>query len=203
MIDTIFFWQDGVITTSIANTAIEQLEDAMGTTLDMDMRLQIRDWGLDLQLGRLESPEFCEKVLGLTEAPLRERELFERIQDGLAPVPGVMEVLQELKGQYDLWMIGLCPSDWLTPIAQRLDLMPVFPGESILVCPEAGLDSLIPDVFELAMQRAAKSIGQCLLVAPNPAITTAAVNMGLNAILFADARRLRRELGLRKLLRPV
>jgi FMN phosphatase YigB (HAD superfamily) len=203
MIDTILFWQDGVITTSIADTAIDQLEGVLGRTLDIDTRVQIRDWGLDLQLGRLESLAFCRKALALTGAPMGEQELFERIRNEARLVPGIVGVLQELKGKYGLWMIGLCPSDWLTPIAERLDLLPIFSGESILVCPESGLTKLIPDVFELAVHRAAKSVEQCLLVAPRPAITTVAVNLDLNSILFADARRLRRELGLRKLLPPI
>jgi FMN phosphatase YigB (HAD superfamily) len=203
MIDTIFFWQDGVITTSIADTAIDRLEGVLGRTLDIDTRVQIRDWGLDLQLGRLASLEFCREALALTGASMPEQELGGRIQNAVAPVPGVMEVLQELKGKYGLWMIGLCPSDWLTPMAERLDLLPIFSAESILVCPESGLTKLIPDVFELAVQRATKTIEQCLLVAPKPAITTVAVNRDLNSILFADARRLRRELGLRKLLPPI
>ncbi len=115
-------------------------------------------------------------------------------------MPGVREVLQELRGNYDLWMIGSCPSDWLWTITEHLKLRQLFPEASVMVCPEWRLDRLVPDVLQAALDRAVKPVESCLLVAPDPETTAAAVELELNAIIFADARRLRRELALRKLL---
>lgn len=203
MIDTIFFWLDGVVIDSLAETAIRQLEDATNATLDSQARVTIRDWALDLQLGRIDGLTFCRKALGLTHASLDEKELAVRIQNKIRPIPGIVEVLEELEGKYSLWLIANCPREWLLPIAQRLDLLRLFPENSTVICPESELTALIPDVFYLAAQRAEKSVEDCLLVAADSAITTAAVTIGLNAIIFADAYRLRRELGLRGLLPPL
>jgi beta-phosphoglucomutase-like phosphatase (HAD superfamily) len=203
MIDTILFWQDGVMTTSLAEVTISQLESASGSAVETQVRVEIRDRALDLQLGRIDGTAFCQRALELTQAPLDERELAAQIQRSVKPIPGVLEVVKELEGKYGLWLLAHCPRAWLLPIAERLDMLHLFPGESILVCPESGLGRLLPDVFYLAAQRAARPIEACLLVAPQSAITTAAVNIGLNSIIFTDAYRMRRELGLRKLLPPL
>jgi beta-phosphoglucomutase-like phosphatase (HAD superfamily) len=203
MIDTILFWQDGVITTSLAEVTISQLESASGSVMETRARVEIRDRALDLQRGRIDGSAFCQRALELTQAPLDEQELAAQIQRSVKPVPGVLEVVKELEGKYGLWLMAHCPRTWLLPIAERLDMLHLFPGESILICPELGLGRLLPDVFYLAAQRAAKPIEACLLVAPQSAITTAAVNIGLNSIIFTDAYRMRRELGLRKLLPPL
>lgn len=203
MIDTILFWQDGVITTSLAQATIGQLESASGSTLATHTRVEIRDRVLELLLGRIDGTAFCQRVLEMTQAPLDEAELVAQIQLAVKPIPGVLEVVKELQGEYGLWLLAHCPRAWLSPIAKHLEILRLFPGQSILVCPDLGLGRLLPDVFYLAAQQAAKPIEACLLVAPQSAITTAAVNIGLNSIIFTDAYRLRRELGLRKLLPPL
>lgn len=203
MIEELFFWLDGVVTDSLAETAIRQVEDAIGATLDTHIRVAIRDWALDLQLGRLDGLTFCREALSLAHASLDEKELAARIQSNVTPIPGMVEVLQELEGKYNLWLIANCPRDWLLPNARLVHLPRLFPEDSILICPELALPRLIPDIFYLAAHRAGKSIENCLLVAADSAITTAAVKIGLNAIIFADASRLRRELGLRRLLSPL
>lgn len=203
MLDTVFFWQDGVVTTSLAEVTIGQLEAALGSTLDVQTRRAIRDRSLELQLGHTDGSAFCRSALDLSQAPLDEKELTLRIQENVTLIPGVLEVVRELEGRYKLWLIAHCPRGWLLPIGERLGLLDLFPRESILVCPELGLARLMPDVLQLAAERAGESIEECLLVAAGSAITTAAVNIGLNAIIFSDARRLRRELGLRKLLTPL
>lgn len=202
MLDTVFFWQDGVVTTSLAEVTIGQLEAVLGSTLDTQRRRAIRDQSLELQLGRTDGSAFCRSALDLSQAPLDEEELALRIQENVTLIPGVLEVIEELLGRYNLWLIAHCPRGWLQPIGERLGLLDLFPGESILICPELRLTTLIPDVFHLTAERAKKPLEDCLLVAADSAITTAAVNNGLNAIVFADAYRLRRELGLRKLLTP-
>jgi beta-phosphoglucomutase-like phosphatase (HAD superfamily) len=203
MIDTILFWQDGVITTSIAEVAIGQLEHKLGIALDTETRTGIRERTLALQLGRIDGTAFCRTALEAARALLDAEGLADRIQHSVEAIPGVLEVVKELREEYSLQLIAHCPRGWLRPIAERLDIVGLFPGESILVCPESGLYRLLPDVLYLAMQRAGKPIEACLLVAPQSAITTAAVKIGLNSIIFTDAYRLRRELGLRKLLPPL
>ncbi len=203
MIDTLLFWMDGVVTTPLADITIHQLESVLNDRLGIAERLEIRDWALELQLGRIDSVTFCNKSLAITQAPLAEKELAARIGKNVAPIPGVLDVVRELIGTYGLWLIAHCPREWLLSISERLDLVHLFTGHSILFCPESGLSRLLPDVFYLAAQQAGKPLENCLLVAGDSAITTAAVNVGLNAIIFADARRLRRELGLRQLLPAV
>ncbi len=68
MIDTIFFWQDGVITTSVADSTIVQLEGIIGQDLGVETRHQIRDLARQLQLGRLTGTQFCCQVLSMSEA---------------------------------------------------------------------------------------------------------------------------------------
>ncbi len=203
MTDTLLFWMDGVVTTSLAEVTIRQLETIIDDRLGIAERLEIRDWALELQLGRIDGTTFCRNALALTQAPLAETELASRIERSIMPIPGVLDVVGELVGEYGLWLIAHCPREWLVPVFERLDLVRLFPGDSILVCPESGLSGLLPDVFYLAAQQAGKPFEDCLLVAADSAITTAAVNVGLNAIIFTDAHRLRRELSLRQLLPAV
>ena len=200
MIDTLFFWQDGVITTPLAEVVLEQVRFLGAGELDVRTRLAVRDWVQGLQLGRVSGESFCQKLQVLVPALACYSDLPSRFLSAVALSPGMADLLAEARTEYECWLVSSYPSDWLQALDQRLGLSIMFSPARVQVFPQAGLGKCLPDVFVWAIQKAQKRMESCLWVAGEAAMTTSAVRVGLNAIVFADSRRLRRELVLRGML---
>jgi phosphoglycolate phosphatase-like HAD superfamily hydrolase len=203
MISTVFFWMEGTVVSSLAQAATDRVQGALGGDADASTRMEIIDLATQMNLGRVDGLSFCQSVVDLVQVPMNAEDLAATIQADVQPIPGMHRLLQDLKEAYNLWLIATCPSDWLETIRERVEVLKFFPADAIVQRPESGLKRLVPDVLELAQESAGAPTESCLFVARKSAITTAAVNLSLNAIIFADARRLRRELAMRKLLPPV
>lgn len=113
--------------------------------------------------------------------------------------PDVWVVIDELSHSFDLWLISDQPQDRLARIPDYAHIERYFKNQ-ILFIPELGLAPLLPDLFYLASQQCNHPLSSCLLVTSDQRTATIAVNHGLNAIIFVDAFRLRREFNLRGLL---
>src|SRR5690606_34160587 len=109
-------------------------------------------------------------------------------------------LLAEVRARYSVRLVSPYPPEWYRTLDRRVGLGSTFPDSEVLFCQLAQLGRLLPDVFFWALGKAGKTIEETLWVADQPAMTSAAVRLGLNAIIFADSRRLRRELVLRSLL---
>jgi FMN phosphatase YigB (HAD superfamily) len=198
-IDEIVFWAGGVLTQRVAHAA----QDALWLPpARPPSAAQLRLAALDKELcnGTISPDEFCLRAAELAGASTTPAELAERIEAGLDLLPGMLGLVDELAGGYRLRLLADYPRRWLLPVMQRTGLGERFAGRLVTVVPDHTLDGTPAALFAMLVSTGAFTAGSSLLVDDDPARCMAAVRAGLDAAIFVDARRLRRDLGLWSIL---
>jgi 2-haloacid dehalogenase len=125
---------------------------------------------------------------------------FERWDEMLAgPIEGSVVILEELKDAgYELHALTNWSAETFPFARDRFAFLDWF--ESILVSADVGLIKPDPRIFELLLARIGRPPAACVYIDDNPKNVAAAAALGLDAIAFADAGQLRRDLTHRDLL---
>lgn len=179
----VIFDCDGVLVDSepIANRVLGQLLQELGLTLTPEaMRERFVGRAMahclaqaSALLGRALPPDFEAR---------HDRRLFAALAAELAPVPGVMRVLEQLALPYCV-ASNASPAKLRFSLAQ-VGLLPRFEGR-LFSAAEVAQGKPAPDLFLHAAQRMGRSPAACVVIEDTPTGVAAGVAAGMTVLGFA------------------
>ena len=187
----------GVVLPSLPGAAAAFL--APGRELPPGQRRALLEAALPLAGGREQPAGFCARAatacgeLGETAAARLE----ERLADELTPLAGMPALLLDPALTCELRLVSDYPAEWLLPALAWSGLARIFPAGEIAYVADLGG---FPVMFDALVERRVIVPGQTLWVDAHSPRTSAALRKGIDAAIFEDARRLRRDLGMWRLL---
>ncbi len=198
-IDKYFFVLGGVIIKSLSWTIINTFNDKQIFS-DGDIRKGIYKIETDYTLGRISKEEFFEEATKISDVDLSLAEFESIATSKVELIDGILEVLEELKKQYSLFLFSQYSPELLNGIFSRLNLGDTFLEKNILFACETGLPDLKACLFEKIISDQWITPGRSIWVDSDPHRTSASIRAGIDTIIFLDSKRLRREIALRGLL---
>jgi hypothetical protein len=203
-IEHLAFWLGGVVIPHMWELTRDTLI-ANGAECPPELCLALIDQETALTIGSIAPEDFCTYAIELAGIELPSSRLKSQIQQRIGIMPGVLPVIDALARRYPLHLVSDFPSQWLSVVLQSTALSAYFADDSIVMTSDLGLDNVYSayNALPKALIDAGLLIpGKSLLVADDPILTESAIRSGLDAIIFVDASRLRRELSLLRLLAP-
>ena len=194
-IDRLAFLLGGVLVPSVSQAALRVLS-IEGEPPGQEILLALHGLEAKLCTGRIDSEEFCQRVIQVTGRTLTTRELAQGVQSQIIAEADVLSLINELEKDYLLQLICDYPREWVLPALPDCGLAQFFPIDQIAFI--AGYQAASPrkDLI-LALEEAGVLLpGKTLLVDSDPARTRNAVRMGIEATIYVSAWRLRRDLRL-------
>ncbi len=194
-ITRLVFMAGGVVLPTLAEAATALL--APDHTLRPEQLLDLQAAACALADGRNRSEEFCARAAGICAREAAAGLLDERLAERLVAQPGMPDLIAKLAEALEVRLVSDYPPGWLLPALARSELARCFPAAEIAYTMDLGglaglFDALVADRVLLP--------GQAIWVDAHSARTSAALRRGIDAAIFVDARRLRRDLGLWRLL---
>ena len=199
-ISTVFCWVGGVITPSLSETLIHVLQSDTGVTVDFGRRALIQKLTQDFVLGKIDFRFFCEQIDEIVQGSFTVNALESAILESIEVRLPVVEVLCDLPTTYQVWLISDYPPEWFTLISKEIHQFPLVHPDRLIFIRDSSLLRLIPDVFYYVVRKANKDISDCMLISADSKQTVEAIRHGFSSEVFVDARRLRKEFNLRKML---
>lgn len=187
----------GVVLPSLPQAAASFL--APGIELSPARRRGLLNEALACAEGREPPDQFCAAAVAICgeRSETAAGRLHERLASELAPLEGMPALLADLALTCELRLVSDYPAEWLLPALTRSGLARIFPaGEIAYVVDLGGFSGL----FDALVERRVIVPGQTLWVDAHSPRTSAALRQGIDAAIFEDARRLRRDLGMWDLL---
>lgn len=115
------------------------------------------------------------------------------------PIQPVVDILEELKAAgYELFGLSNWPAEKFALVRQIYPFFGLFDG--LVISGEVGLIKPEPAIFDLLLQRAGRSAGDCLLIDDHGRNIQAASALGFQTILFENPQQLEKELAARGIL---
>jgi putative hydrolase of the HAD superfamily len=148
---------------------------------------------VEFETGAIDEAAYLRRMFR-TEPPagVSSHDLRDTILGGYRFVDGMEGLLCELQG-HDLRIWGLSNySPWMEQLRDRLQLDRFIEG--YVLSYETGYRKPDPRAYEPLLQRAAIQAAECLFVDDRQPNVEAARKLGINAVRFESADRLRREL---------
>ena len=187
----------GVVLPSLPEAAASFL--APGRELPAGQRRALLEASLPLADGREPPARFCARAAAICGAlgETAAAQLDERLADELTPLAGIPALLLDPALTCELRLVSDYPAEWLLPALKRSGLARIFPaGEIAYVADLGGFLGL----FDALVERRVIVPGQTLWVDAHSPHTSAALRKGIDAAIFEDARRFRRDLGMWRLI---
>jgi hypothetical protein len=172
---------------------------APGRELPPAQRRALLEAALALAGGREQSAGFCARaaaICGELGEPAAAQ-LHERLANELTPLAGIPALLSDPALTCELRLVSDYPAEWLLPALARSGLARIFPAGEIAYVADLGG---FPGLFDALVERRVIVPGRTLWVDAHSPRTSAALRKGIDAAIFEDARRLRRDLGMWRLL---
>ncbi len=199
-ITSVFFWFDGVLAPPLWRLTRIVLE-ANEVKADAVLCLDLIDLGRKLRAGAMSCDEYCRHVIELASAPLSPEQLAAMIERRIEATAGVLKVIDELSDLYHPYMLFDYPHAWLFPALSQTGLARRFPDHRIVIMDQYSNPNE-PDAVPSSLARLQVAPREVLLIDSDPRRAMALFRMGLKIVIFIDARRLRRDLVLWKMLPP-
>jgi len=187
----------GVVLPSLPQAAASLL--APGVELPRAQRRGLMNAALACAEGRESPHQFCAAAAAICgeRSETTAGRLQERLVNELALLEDMPALLEDLALTCELCLVSDYPAEWLLPALTRGGLARIFPaGEIAYVADFGGFSGL----FDTLVERGVIVPGQTLWVDAHSPRTSAALRKGIDAAIFEDAWRLRRDLGMWDLL---
>jgi FMN phosphatase YigB (HAD superfamily) len=198
---SIAFWLGGIVAPHLWQLARDALA-LNGVLPTSELCYALLDLGREVSTGALDSDVFCRRVTELPSVQIASEQLAADIEDRITLTPGILDLLDELRSTYQLYLLADYPDRWLRPLLQHTGLGQRFPDQSIIM---ASTDGGIRQAEDLQRALAAVQtapLDEALVIDSEPRRVMAEIRAGIKAALFVDVRRLRREFVLRAMLPP-
>jgi len=199
-IKTIFFWMGGVIIQPIPELFVRELYDQSIEHIAFQNRLYLRELVQELYIGQIDGRAYCRMTVQQCQIDFDVEVLETRVIQRAALQPSILETLDSLPSSYQRWLISDYPLEWFRPIAERLDIHSRFPEDRILFTSTCGLTRLVPDIFYQIVHRSNQSVKDCMIIDSETPRAIQAVRHELSSTIFVDAKRLKKDFVLRKML---
>lgn len=200
-IKCIFFWQGCVITEEFQSFVIRALQKKHHYfKKDSQINHIIKQDFEKLQLGLIETNEFCMRISESLNVSIEEDEIRNQIIDDVAIRPELRGVIDELKDNFDLWLISDFPVNLFNDILENTDISSMFLPNMTILSSQCHLSKIIPDLFFYAVNKSRNPMNKCMLADRNTVRAVKAVRYGLSSAIFVDVPRFRREFVLREML---
>jgi len=190
---------EGVVVKSLCEILIDIINSAGNIHYPVDYQT-IYELTLDLALGKISEEEFLHSVFSLTGMRFETCNLKEMIVDNAPPILGIMDVLKELGEKKSLFMFSQYPPEMYDRIKTRLGLDKLIPEKNVFFTSGSGVQNLKSGIIERLIFNKWITPGKSIFIDNDSRRTSAAIRAGIDAIIFVDSRRLRREIALRGLL---
>lgn len=194
-IDKIFFVAGDIFLPRIYRLTIEILGN-YGLMLTDKERIGIHVLEKSFLNGTLSEDEY---FLGLTS--FTRRQISFNKDDLLKNISldyDILALVKELGKFKEVMLFSDFPKAWLVNIRKNNGFLDSF--KRVIYSQEMKCKDLRKDVLSRLMEIHEIHAGNCLWVDGDPLRTSAAIRLGIDAIIFVDERRLRRELKLRLLM---
>ena len=103
-----------------------------------------------------------------------------------------VELIRTLAAYYRIGLISNAPSEYIRGILEKYELTDIF--DSLMLSGEVGFIKPAPQIFEIALERLGVSADEAIFIDDTPMNVTAATQLGLTGLVFADVSSLRQEL---------
>lgn len=147
----------------------EKVYWAVGRQIAREFGTEVSDQTLGKMMGRspLQSVEIYVSDLGLDISPrelleLRERRVQQALRDGVEPMPGLMEVLGELKPRFKLGVATSAPMHLVEVIFRQLGLAPYF--QVVQTSDDVKHGKPDPEIYLKAMSRLGVAPAECFVL---------------------------------------
>lgn len=154
----------------------------------------------DYIAGKYPKEKFFEKTAGIFKLEITAEELEKAIVDRLVPTRGIPGVLAELQTRFSLTLFSQFSPELLHQISSLSALKEYFPEESILYACEMGSTDQPVSLVKKFIAMGRIHPGKSIWVDSSSARTSASIRAGVDAIIFLNSEKLRREIALRGLL---
>jgi len=198
-IDQYYFVLGDVVIKSLSRTIIDTFNDKQ-IFYGGDLRKKIYKIEADYTLGRISKEEFFEEAVEISNMDLDPAEFESIITDKVKLIEGILQVLEELKKQYSLFLFSQYSPEFLGELFSRLNLSNTFSAKNILYSCRTGLSDLTGCFFEKIISDQWINPRRSVWIDSDPHRTSASIRAGIDTIIFLDSKLLRREIALRGLL---
>jgi hypothetical protein len=187
----------GVLLPTLAEAAASFL--ALDRTLTPGQRLGLHQAAHALAEGREQPAQFCVRAAEICGAhgEAAASSLYEKLTDDLSPQPGMQSLLTDPTLVCEMHLTSDYPAVWLLPALARSGLAGVFSAAEISYVADLGG---FAGLFDNLIAHRLISPGHTLWIDYHSPRTSAALRQGVDAAIFVDARRLRRDLALWRLM---
>ncbi len=187
-----YFMAGGVILPRLSAQVIAVLEK-QGNTLNERQRLALIDLEHALFNGVLAATDYFEGINAAAEPryPLALEFFLQEIEVNA----GVLSVADDLSQNSQCILLSDYPPDWLAVLDHRSGICTHF--NRVITLQGTGCADDRATVLQHLYAAGELEAGSSLLVDANPFRTALAIRRGVDAIIYVDERRLRRELKLR------
>ncbi len=196
-ITRLVFWAGGVVLPTLPVVTASFL--APGRQATLAERVGLTEAAYALASGQGDPEQYCARAAGCFGEPgaTSASLLYERLAAGVDALPGMPDLIAETTLTLEVRLVSDYPSVWLLPALARNGLAPCFPADAISYVANLWgfsgvLDALIAAGVILP--------GHTLWVDAHSPRTSEALRKGVDANIFVDVRRLRRDLALWRLM---
>ncbi len=190
-----YFMAGGVILPRLSPQIIDTLEK-QGMAFSERQRLALFDLERTLFSGALPPGSYFEQV-NAAAAP-RQPLVLEEFLQGIDVDAGALSVADELRRNSQCILVSDYPPQWLANVDHRTGVCAHF--DRVIPLQGMGCEDDRAAIFSRLCAAGELEAGTSLLVDANPFRTALAIRRGVDAVIYVDERRLRRELKLRALI---
>jgi FMN phosphatase YigB (HAD superfamily) len=194
-----YFVFGGVIVKPLCEIVLEQLRSLNDPAWQRKYQ-DLYDLETRLSLGNIAKADFFQKAASLSAFELKADELEAMVFKKAEPIPGIMDILNELHGKNVLFLFSQYPPEIYAPLGSRFGLELLIPRKNVSFASEMSLQNMTTAIIEKLCLEQGLIPGRSLWVDSDSHRTSAAIREGVDAIIYVDSRRLRREIALRGLL---
>jgi FMN phosphatase YigB (HAD superfamily) len=195
-IKTFFFLVGGILLPEIYNATIRMVDNKSLPLADKD-RIEFNNFGKNLCAGIISGGEYLGRLssyYGL-HAPISENDLFDQVKLN----PDALVLAGDLADRgNEVILFSDYPKNWLSMFDEAGILTERF--SRVMYSHDMEYTNMPTNMFDQLMEQQVLKPSQCMWVDSNPARTCQAIRRGIDAIIYVDERRTRRELKLRSLI---
>lgn len=190
------FWTGGLLLPPLHRFCLQVLLPAVGE-VHVDVQTALLDKERALWQEHLDPAAFCRDAVQLTGSSVTTDELKRQLQQQvMLAFDDLPDLLVHLSPAFELYLASDYPRQWLFLALERTGLSRFFPPDRVCVLAEHDTGATYPELFTFLVAAEVIIPGSTLWVDHNSRRTTAALRAGIDAAIFVDVPRLRRDLAL-------
>ena len=194
----LFFWMGGVFCLSIEQALYKALKAFAMPSPSATVQTQAKKNAEALALGKLSTPDFCGLMAEAAALEAKAAELESAIVACLTIDDEALRIVTALEKELRLRLIVDLPQNWAQSLRGYDKLAAHF--DHPIALDACGLDTMVPQVFELIQSSAGAPMQQCVVLDSDIKRCVASIRFRLPAAIILSNYHLTREFRLRGLL---